>query len=142
MCGLHAKSRLESGVDIYQGKCFNLCSGSGGDGSSLSLTEVECLGVGFELTKGRIFDLDGGFIVIVVVVKAAVVRSVWGCQGKKMYIFEGFESNFGVRLIGIVMLADFFQIAFLLGQCHQGKLTGEKMEMEVVVGIVVDWLQG
>lgn len=45
----------------------------------MSLTEVECLGVGFELTKGRIFDLDGGFIVIVVVVKAAVVRSVWGC---------------------------------------------------------------
>ena len=35
--------------------------------------------MGFELTEGRIFDLDGGFIVIVVVVKAAVVRSVWGC---------------------------------------------------------------
>lgn len=56
-----------------------MCSGSGGDGSSLSLTEVECLGVGFELTGGRIFDLDGDFLVIVVVVKAAVVRSVWGC---------------------------------------------------------------
>lgn len=35
--------------------------------------------MGFELTGGRIFDLDGDFVVIVVVVRAAVVRSVWDC---------------------------------------------------------------
>ena len=49
------------------------------------MTEVECLGVGFGMVGGDIFDLDGDFVAVVLEMETegfgvevgAVVRLVW-----------------------------------------------------------------
>ena len=60
----------------------------------LSLTEVECLRVGFGLVGSDIFDFGGGLAVVVVVEMevddlelevGAVVRIVWSCVNGKLY---------------------------------------------------------
>ena len=58
----------------------------------LSVTEVECLGVGFGLVRGDIFDLGGDFVAVVVEMEVedleleveAVARLVLGCLNGRM----------------------------------------------------------
>ena len=90
---------------------------------SLLVTDVECLGVGFGLVGGGIFDLGGDFVAVVVKVEVedldlavkTVARQVWGCFGGNMYFLrqlslmsvEGKMSNVGGHLCGMAIRACF-----------------------------------
>ena len=96
----------------------------------LSVTEVECLGVSFGLVGGGIFNLSGGFVVLVVEVRLedlelvvkAVVRLIWGCLSGMMYFLwrlslmsvQGEISNVGGSLFGMVMRTNFLRLLFFL----------------------------
>ena len=85
----------------------------------LSVTKVECLGIGFGLLGGDIFDFGGFFIVVVVEMDVdhleleikAVVRLVWSCVNEKLYFLchlrqmslEGKVSNVGGCPFGMMM---------------------------------------
>ena len=73
MCGLHMESMWEVGVDIHQGRCFGLCGGSGGCGSSVFSRTflVGDRGGVFRggLVEGGIFKLGGEFVAVVVEVE-------------------------------------------------------------------------
>ena len=87
-------------------------------------------GVSFGLVGGGIFNLSGGFVVLVVEVRLedlelvlkAVVRLIWGCLSEMMYFLwrlslmsvEGEISNVGGRLFGMVMWTDFLRLLFFL----------------------------
>ena len=59
----------------------------------LSVMGVECLGMGFGLVGGDIFDLGGNFVVMVVEIEVedlelevgAVARRVWDSLNERMY---------------------------------------------------------
>ena len=59
----------------------------------LSVTEVECLRVGFGLMRGDTFDFGGGFVPMVVEMEVdnldleveAAVRVVWSCVNGELY---------------------------------------------------------
>ena len=85
----------------------------------LSVTEVECLRVGFGLVEGGIFDLSGGFIALVVEMEkddlelevGAVARLIWGCLNWRLYFLRSLSqmsleskmSKVGGRPFGMVM---------------------------------------
>ena len=73
MCGLHTESIWEAGVDIHQGRCFGLCGGSGGCGSSVFWRTflVGDRGGVFRgrLVEGGICKLGGEFVAVAVEVE-------------------------------------------------------------------------
>ena len=121
---------------------------------SLSVKEVEYLGVGFRLVGGDIFSLDEDFEEVVVEVEVedlelvvkALVRLVCGCLNSRIYFLwrlslmsvERKISNVGGRLFSIVMWADFSRLLLFLNGGWLGRVTGAKVEVviEMVVGLV------
>ena len=121
----------------------------------VSVTEVECLGVGFGLVGGDIFDFGGDFAVVVVEMKAedlesevgAVVRLVGGSLNGRVYFLWRLSqkspaekiSSVGGHPFGIVMREDFMIESFILDGRRLGIVTGAKMEVQVVE-MVSGWL--
>lgn len=119
--------------------------------------EVECLGVGFMLAGGDIFNFDRDFFLVVVKMEmedlelelGTVVRLVWGFLNEKIYFLwhlscmslEGKMSNVGGYPFGMVIQVDFLIKLFFLDGGHLGKVTGAKMEM-VVISLVVGVVAG
>ena len=95
---------------------------------SVTEVEVECLGVSLRLVVGDIFDVGGGFVVVVVEMDVdalglevgVVVRLVWGCLNGRLYFLwrfsqtslEGNFSNVGESPFCMVMQKDFFMELF------------------------------
>ena len=59
-----------------------------------SVMEVECLGVGFGLVGGDIFDLGGDFVAVVLEMEdldlevGAIVRLLWDSLNGRMYFLK------------------------------------------------------
>ena len=121
----------------------------------LSVTEVECIGVGFGLVEGDIFDMAGNVHAVVVEMEVDdlelevrfVVRLVWSCLNGRLYFLrrlnrmslEGKMSNDGGRAFGMIMRADFLMELFFFDGGRLGKVTGANIEavmVEMVVGVV------
>ena len=119
-----------------------------------SVTEVECLRVGFGLVEGDILDLSEGFIALVVEMEVddlelevgAAVRLFWGCLNWRLYFLcrlsrmslERKMSKVGGRPFGMVMMwADFLMEFFFFDGSCLGKVTGSKLEVVVVDMLVV-----
>ena len=62
----------------------------------LSVMEVKCLGIGFGLMEGNIFDLAGNFVAVVVEMEVddleleveVVVRLAWSCLNGRLYFLS------------------------------------------------------
>ena len=114
--------------------------------------EVECLGVGFMLAGGDIFNFDRDFFLVVVKMEmedlelelGTVVRLVWGFLNEKIYFLwhlswmsvEGKMSNVSGHSFGMVIQVDFLIKLFFLDGGHLGKVTGAKLEMVVIILVV------
>ena len=114
--------------------------------------EVKCLGVGFGLVGGNVFDLGEGFVAVVVEMEVdnldsevgAVVRLVWNCLNGRLYFFwclsqkslQGEMSNNGECPFGMVIQADFLKDFFFFDGGCLGKVTGSNKEVVVVVMVV------
>ena len=122
---------------------------------SVTEVEVECLGGSLRLVVGDIFDVDGGFVVVVVEMDVdalelevgVVARLVWDCLNGGLYFLwrfsqmslEGKLSNVGECPFGMVMQKYFFiELFFFDGRCLR-KVTGSKigvLTVEMVVWLV------
>ena len=119
----------------------------------LSVTEVECLRVGFGLVEGDILDLSGGFIALLVEMEVddlelevgTVVRLIWGYLNWRLYFLwrlsrmslESKMSKIGGRPFGMVMRVDFLMEFFFFDDSCLGKVAGSKMEVVVIEILVV-----
>ena len=99
-------------MSFFKKRCF-----------SVMRMKVECSGVSFGLMGGDIFDLSGGFIVVVLEMGVddlklevgVVVRLVWGCLNGRLYFLwrlsrislEEKISNFGGHPFGMVIMKIF-----------------------------------
>ena len=118
-----------------------------------SVTEMECLRVGFGLLEGDILDLSGGFIALVLEMEVddlelevgAVVRLIWGYLNWRLYFLwrlsrmplESKMSKVGWRPFGMMMWADILMEFFFFDGGCLGKVTGSKIEVVVVDILVV-----
>ena len=119
----------------------------------LSVTEVECLRVGFGLVEGDILDLSGGFIALVAEMEVddlelevgAVVRLICCCLNCRLYFLwslsrtslESKMSKVGGHPFGMVMWADFLMEFFFFDCRCLGKVIGSKMQVVVDMLVVV-----
>ena len=108
----------------------------------LSVTELECLRVGFGLVGGDLFDFGGDFVAVVGEMEVddlelevgAVVRVVWSCVNGELYFLwrlarislEGKMFNAGEHPFGMVMQADFLMEFFFFDGGCLGKAGSKK----------------